>query len=614
MGYTLSKATYRTVAIVLIALFGSFSIGTAQDPCDQLEETLVKIKKLTNKGAFDESLALVDAITAPKATCGAWAKVLIEVGVIHFQTEQFEQAYRDYEEALSLAKGRTGLLISINMHMSALHRRSGAPEKALQHIRKGRMLAKKSGIDSFNAKLLNSYANVLATIDGDSAIYFYKLAYDAFGEKCLPCRSTVLNNIGSGYAYEQKNAEAIYYFRKAYALDSVANDSVRLMRTLFNLGRVEYMEGEFVEAEAHYNESIVLARKFRWNMSIPFMTNMIGGIRAAEGDMDAAYNQFMLAATIDDSLFTANSSEAISNAMGSYELLESELKNQLLLKENELITKDKNFRTISLLVVLGILIFLVIIILLIAQQRKKLRQFNRSLDNQNERLKELILEKDNFMGMLTHDLRTPLSNVSSLLYLLEDAGLEMEERSELLIDAQGSSQQGLHLINDLIALYKAETNSEEQVSLESVDLGAYLGEVVNYYNAMCVAKRQGLSIDLSSGMVILSNQAILRSIVGNLLSNAIKFTPLGGTISISAYRDEESITIKVTDSGPGFTESDKQKLFGKFQRLSARPTADENSSGLGLHLVHLMVKKLKGDIDLVSREGAGSTFIITLYP
>ena len=571
------------------------------------------MKKLSNAGSFDKSLALVDSIQAPKGSCVGWVNVLLEVGAIHTQTEQFKQAYEDYREALSLAEGQASVLIKINMHMSALHRRSGAPDNALQHIRTGMRLAAKNNIDSFNADLFNSYANVLANSDRDSALVFYKKAYEAFGDDCSSCRSTVLNNIGAGYALEGKHSEAQGYFKRAYVLDSAAQDSLRLMRTLFNLGRVEYLQGDSKHAEAHFRESMTLAKRFGWNMSIPFMTNMIGGIRASEGDIEQAYELFMMAASIDDSLFEASSMEAISRAVAGYELEEASLKNQLLLKENELITKDKNFRTISLLVTLAILVSLVFVLAYIMRQRRELQLLNTSLDSQNERLRELIHEKDSFMGMLTHDLRTPVSNVSSMLYLLEDSGLDEEERNDLLRDAQGSAQQGLHLINDLIALYKAEANEEEEITLESVDLGAYLSEVVKYYNVMCLAKGQDLSIYLRSGMVLLSNKAILRSIVGNLLSNAIKFTPLGGTISVSAYKDGDAITIKVEDSGPGFTEADRHKLFGKFQRLSARPTANENSSGLGLHLVQLMVKKLKGEIDLVTKEGTGSTFLVTLY-
>jgi len=613
MGHSFSTTIRATAWALLMAFSGCFSLCAAQDRCKELNETLSKMKKLSNAGSFDKSLALVDSIQAPKGSCVGWVNVLLEVGAIHTQTEQFKQAYEDYREALSLAEGQASVLIKINMHMSALHRRSGAPDNALQHIRTGMRLAAKNNIDSFNADLFNSYANVLANSDRDSALVFYKKAYEAFGDDCSSCRSTVLNNIGAGYALEGKHSEAQGYFKRAYVLDSAAQDSLRLMRTLFNLGRVEYLQGDSKHAEAHFRESMTLAKRFGWNMSIPFMTNMIGGIRASEGDIEQAYELFMMAASIDDSLFEASSMEAISRAVAGYELEEASLKNQLLLKENELITKDKNFRTISLLVTLAILVSLVFVLAYIMRQRRELQLLNTSLDSQNERLRELIHEKDSFMGMLTHDLRTPVSNVSSMLYLLEDSGLDEEERNDLLRDAQGSAQQGLHLINDLIALYKAEANEEEEITLESVDLGAYLSEVVKYYNVMCLAKGQDLSIYLRSGMVLLSNKAILRSIVGNLLSNAIKFTPLGGTISVSAYKDGDAITIKVEDSGPGFTEADRHKLFGKFQRLSARPTANENSSGLGLHLVQLMVKKLKGEIDLVTKEGTGSTFLVTLY-
>jgi signal transduction histidine kinase len=95
-----------------------------------------------------------------------------------------------------------------------------------------------------------------------------------------------------------------------------------------------------------------------------------------------------------------------------------------------------------------------------------------------------------------------------------------------------------------------------------------------------------------------------------LLSNAIKFSPKNSIVDISADRTEYEYWISIKDKGPGFSSSDKEQLFQKFKKLSARPTAGETSNGLGLAIVKILVDRLKGKIELTSDQGKGSEFVI----
>ena len=105
-------------------------------------------------------------------------------------------------------------------------------------------------------------------------------------------------------------------------------------------------------------------------------------------------------------------------------------------------------------------------------------------------------------------------------------------------------------------------------------------------------------------------------IVDNLLSNAVKYSPRGGNIFVrSGHEGEDSrhAQIAIEDEGAGFSEEDRRHLFGRRERLSARPTAGESSTGLGLFTVHRLVKILKGaEIKLESRPGEGANFVLTL--
>ena len=105
---------------------------------------------------------------------------------------------------------------------------------------------------------------------------------------------------------------------------------------------------------------------------------------------------------------------------------------------------------------------------------------------------------------------------------------------------------------------------------------------------------------------------LLFLILENLLSNAVKFSPSGSTITMEALEKNDQINISVTDQGPGFTEEDKALIFNRFQKLSARPTGDETSTGLGLSIVKKYVTDLGGELWLESEIGKGSTFFVSL--
>ncbi len=98
----------------------------------------------------------------------------------------------------------------------------------------------------------------------------------------------------------------------------------------------------------------------------------------------------------------------------------------------------------------------------------------------------------------------------------------------------------------------------------------------------------------------------------NLVSNAIKYSPLGKTIWVTVQRQGPIVQFRVRDEGPGLTDDDKKKLFGKFQRLSALPTDNESSTGLGLSIVKQIVEMHNGQVWAESEAGQGSTFIIEL--
>jgi signal transduction histidine kinase len=105
----------------------------------------------------------------------------------------------------------------------------------------------------------------------------------------------------------------------------------------------------------------------------------------------------------------------------------------------------------------------------------------------------------------------------------------------------------------------------------------------------------------------------IREAIDNLISNAIKYSPIGGKIGVVVGHEGGDTTIRVSDEGAGLSPEDLGRLFGRFQRLSAKPTAGESSTGLGLSIVKRIIDMHGGEVTAESEgPGKGSTFTITL--
>jgi signal transduction histidine kinase len=159
-----------------------------------------------------------------------------------------------------------------------------------------------------------------------------------------------------------------------------------------------------------------------------------------------------------------------------------------------------------------------------------------------------------------------------------------------------------------------------KLSLQTTDIFPILKDTLNH-NAIMAAKKnivfKGLEeFDLDNGTNIYEayiDLNIVTQILDNIVSNAIKYSFTNKAVTIGLFRDESAVYFKINNQCNGFTEEDKHKLFGKFNRLSTKPTAKEHSTGLGLFIVKKLVEILHGKIWCESSINEGVTFI-TVFP
>jgi signal transduction histidine kinase len=135
--------------------------------------------------------------------------------------------------------------------------------------------------------------------------------------------------------------------------------------------------------------------------------------------------------------------------------------------------------------------------------------------------------------------------------------------------------------------------------------------VVETQRPHATIKQQTIHLESeASSVVVLVDPSLAVQVLENLISNAVKYSPPGKSIFVRLKKHAQGVRVEVQDEGPGLSAEDQKKLFGKFARLSAKPTGGEHSTGLGLSIVKKMVEAMKGKVWCESELGRGATFIV----
>lgn len=250
------------------------------------------------------------------------------------------------------------------------------------------------------------------------------------------------------------------------------------------------------------------------------------------------------------------------------------------------------------------------------QLEEKVEERMQQIQEKNLYLEELHREKDGILGMVIHDLRTPLGQIKGLVQLLEQQ-LPAESNEEvrfMLEKIDEASENGLMLIQDLMLVNRLSSERERSRQIEAIELATYLRELLPFYQRL--AQKKSIQLHLAEelpSMRLQTDVPYLSRILDNLLSNAVKFTHPHKNIYLAASGNPtEGLTLRVRDEGQGIREEELPQLFKKFSRLSARPTGHEQSTGLGLSIVRELVHQLGGKIWVESQWGEGSTFFVWL--
>ncbi len=237
------------------------------------------------------------------------------------------------------------------------------------------------------------------------------------------------------------------------------------------------------------------------------------------------------------------------------------------------------------------------------------------LEVANQELQLMNKEKDRFFGIVAHDIKNPISGIQLVSQLIQMKFKKLCDMDTSQFDKD--FEHIFHLVNkiakdldELLEINKLQRGSFKIIKTE-FKINSIFTEIINEFNIQAHEKQIELETKIEDSVVNLDLNS-LEIISNNIISNAIKYSKINSKIIIAIFTDNNFFVLKVTDSGPGFLKEDLNNLYQPYKKLSAKPTGNESSSGLGLSIVKNIIELNGGRIELDTEVGVGSTFTVYL--
>lgn len=274
-------------------------------------------------------------------------------------------------------------------------------------------------------------------------------------------------------------------------------------------------------------------------------------------------------------------------------------------------TTSRNRLAIIILLIIGLLLAVSFFIYAIVTRKKleaaflDIQKQKAMLQQKNEQLETIGQERDAFLHIIVHDLKNPLSVISSALELLS---IEAKDKSIISLIDDAVKRTGL-LIQSLLNVFRMEKlNVLEMLTQEQSP--AIMKQLEDDYTP--IAKLKNIELHFRYDVFeFYTHFESFYGILANLISNAIKYSPREKNVWIDMIKGENTFEVRICDQGPGFSDNDMKQAFKPFARLSARPTGGESSTGIGLYSVATSSKRLKGTVKINRPSAGGAEFVLT---
>ncbi|MFN8359633.1 MAG: tetratricopeptide repeat-containing sensor histidine kinase [Candidatus Kapaibacterium sp.] len=546
------------------------------------------------------------------------AKVTGNIGSVYSVIADFGRSLEYFSKSLAALEelGMETEAAKVVGNIGIIHMYMSDYSRAIHYMSTALAIHEKFDMKADIARVMANIATVYWNLaDYSLSLQYHSKAlavYEALGN--LFGVAQVTGNIGNVYWTLTDYPRALEYYIRALALNEELGTEAESAHITLNIGNVYHALNDYARAMKYYERALAFYEKADMKADIALATGNIGELYSYtnyEGYDPRKAEEFLLKAIAVNTDLGAKQSlyenhraisalykaekkwEEFAVHIETYHHLKHEVQSEEATRHAQRFATERE-------------------VALIQREQEILREKNAELEKLNAQLRELNEEKNEFLGIASHDLKNPLNSIAILANLLEKetSTLTQEEIKEFAGDIRISSKRMFDLIKDLLDINRIEQGfalSDTMVFASS----DYIRSCIELHRAAASAKSITIISDVAS-VDILSSPSTFLQVLDNLLSNAIKFSPSNTAVTVHSEVTDTMLRISVQDQGPGLTPNDLGKLFGKFMRLSARPTGGEHSTGLGLSIVKKLVEAMHGSIRCESEAGKGATFIVEL--
>ena len=250
------------------------------------------------------------------------------------------------------------------------------------------------------------------------------------------------------------------------------------------------------------------------------------------------------------------------------------------------------------------------------EQMEKLEEMvtvrTQALADANHKLEALHKEKDSFLAVLTHDMRTPLTSIRGYGSIMRDRELTREQQTKIAKVILNSQDTLLEIVNNILELEKLQSGVPILLESSNFDLALLVKNTTESLETQALEKNITLNYDqIPSPIMVTADMSKMRRVILNLISNALKYTPESGLVSVRTTADGRFAKFEVEDNGYGIPADELPHIFDRYSRVKGHRHL-AIGTGLGLAIVKSLIEAHDGEISVESEENVGSTFTFKL--
>ncbi|MBC8042535.1 MAG: tetratricopeptide repeat-containing sensor histidine kinase [Rhizobacter sp.] len=563
------------------------------------------------------------------------AAALNNIGGVYISLSDHAAALEYLYESLTLLQrlGERALQASTLGNLGAVYEYLDDDRKALECYDEGLSLTSRTGTTPIEALLLRNKAKVYEKHgDYEAALSFYHQSLDirrAIGDKHGEASS--LHGVAGAYLKLGDYAQATHFFGQSLSLRCFIGDRMGEAEVLLDIGKLclnqpllelpkellmQLAPGKAAKVSEYcLLRSLAGAEAAGVKRTLYQASQLLAEFYEQQGDYGKAIMYLKKYHAAEREIFNDEQSQRTRALRNTFDISQAKKESEIFQLRNEKLTKANDA---------------------LAEVIYQLERLKVTAEAHRKAAEDASAFKSEFLAIAAHDLRNPLSAINGFAELIRESESLGSVKNMAEIIGQSSGQM-FSLISDLLRTAQLDAGKLE-LRKSLVNLSLLVEYAVSRVEPMIQKKSQRINLSVSPNVRLLIDEERMREAIDNIIGNAVKYSPQGKTIWVSLARGhrfnphteadaeklsvaapeltpevQQVVRIEVRDEGQGLDLDDLKKVFGKFQRLSSRPTGDESSTGLGLSIVKQLVELHGGKVWAESQgKDMGSVFIIEL--